>query len=251
MDIRQATNLFADPDFDGDPVQIYEPEPDEPVVPPDEESTEIVGVDEPILVHLPDPGEDEEGEPEPQKFYVNNIPVLVAHERVQYYGKDGKLITESLKDYTKANIKKEFASLDSFIQKWRESDKKEELMAELADQGVLLEALKEEVGKDMDAFDLVCHVAFDQPALTRKERANNVRKRNYFGKYSEKAQQVLNSLLEKYEDEGIVSIERGAVLEVKPLNKLGSPVELVRAFGKKKDFEQAMKELENEIYGIA
>ncbi|MGF7140035.1 EcoAI/FtnUII family type I restriction enzme subunit R [Roseimarinus sediminis] len=251
MDFRQATNLFADPDFDGDPVQIYEPEPDEPVVPPDEDPTEIVGFDEPILVHLPDPGEDEEGEPEPQKYYVSNIPVQVAHERVQYYGKDGKLITESLKDYTKANIKKEFASLDSFIQKWRESDKKEELMAELADQGVLLEALKEEVGKEMDAFDLVCHVAFDQPALTRKERANNVRKRNYFGKYSEKAQQVLNSLLEKYEDEGIISIEKGAVLEVKPLNKLGSPVELVKAFGKKKDFDDAIKELENEIYGIA
>ena len=255
MDFRQATNLFADPDFDGDPVQIYEPGPDEPVVPPDdtgEDETDgwNTGVGDPGPI---DGGEDEEGEPEPepQKYYVNNIPVQVAHERVQYYGKDGKLITESLKDYTKKNIKKEFASLDSFIQKWRESDKKEELMAELADQGVLLEALKEEVGKDMDAFDLVCHVAFDQPALTRKERANNVRKRNYFGKYSEKAQQVLNSLLEKYEDEGIVSIEKGAVLEVKPLNKLGSPVELVKAFGKKKDFDQAMKELENEIYGIA
>jgi type I restriction enzyme R subunit len=250
MDFKQATNNFARPDFDGDPVQIYEPQPDEPVVPPDEDPIDIAGVDEPTLVDPPDVGWDDEEETEPRKYYVNNIPVSVAHERVQYYGKDGKLITESLKDYTKKNIKKEFASLDSFIQKWRTSDKKEELMAELADQGVLLEALREEVGKDMDAFDLVCHVAFDQPALTRKERANNVRKRNYFGKYSEKAQKVLNSLLKKYEDEGIVSIEKGAVLEVKPLNIIGSPVELVRAFGKKKDFDEAVKELENEIYRV-
>jgi len=256
MDFRQATNLFADPDFDGDPVLIYEPQPDEPVVPPEDENPDgdpgnenpddLRGDDTP-----PDVGFSDEEETEPQKYYVNNIPVSVAHERVQYYGKDGKLITESLKDYTKANIKKEFTSLDSFIQKWRSSEKKEVLMAELAEHGVLLEALREEVGKDMDAFDLVCHVAFDQPALTRKERANNVRKRNYFGKYGEKAQKVMNSLLDKYEDEGIVSIEKGAVLEVKPLNKIGSPVELVRAFGKKKDFDQAVKELENEIYKSA
>lgn len=255
IDFRKATNLFADPDFDGDPVQIYEPEPGDPVVPPEDNEPDGPTNDMPddpgsndTPPAPPDVGFDDEEETEPLKFYVNNIPVSVAHERVQYYGKDGKLITESLKDYTKKNIANEFASLDSFIQKWRRSDKKEELLAELAEQGILLEALREEVGKDMDAFDLICHVAFDQPALTRKERANNVRKRNYFGKYSEKAQEVLSSLLQKYEDEGIVSIEKGAVLEVKPLNEIGSPVELVRAFGKKKDFEQAIKELENELY---
>ena len=161
MDFRQATNLFADPDFDGEPVQIHEPGNDDSVVPPDEISDENI-VDQPDReAESPDvsiEGEDE-GEPEPRKYYVNNIPVRVSHERVQYYGKDGKLITESLKDYTKKNIKKAFSSLDNFIQRWRESDKKEELMAELAEHGVLLEALKEEVGKEMDAFDLVCHVA--------------------------------------------------------------------------------------------
>lgn len=133
----------------------------------------------------------------------------------------------------------------------RTTNNKEELIKELAEHGILLEALRDEVGKDMDVFDLICHVAFDQPALTRKERANNVRKRNYFGKYSELAQQVLQTLLDKYENDGVTSIEKGSVLEVTPLNQLGSPVELVRAFGKKKDFDQAIKDLENEIYKSA
>ena len=255
MDFRKATNIFARPDFDGDPVQIYEPEPDEPVVPPDEDDTTQPDNGEPI-----DPEEFrptspdidiDDTEDEVKKYYVNQIPVSVVNERVQYYGKDGKLITESLKDYSRKNIEKEFTSLDNFIQKWNESEKKEELIKELAEHGVLLEALREEVGKDLDDFDLICHIAFDQPALTRKERANKVRKRNYFVKYSETAQKVLNSLLDKYEQEGIVSIEQGSVLKVKPLNQMGSPVELVRAFGKRKDFEQAVKELENEIYNIA
>jgi type I restriction enzyme R subunit len=179
------------------------------------------------------------------------VRVTVANERVQYYGANGKLITESLKDYTRNNIYSEFSSLEAFIRKWNETDKKEELLKELAEQGVLLEALREEVGKEMDDFDLICHIAFDQPALTRKDRAEKVRKRNYFAKYSEKAQLVLQKLLEKYEDEGITSIERSAILSVTPLDQIGSPVEIVSAFGKKKDFDAAVKELENEIYNIA
>lgn len=251
MDFRKATNLFADPDFDGDPVQIYEPAPDDPIVPAGEEEGSIAE-DKHIKDDEGRPNIDiEEGESRTRKFYVNGIDVSVAQERVQYYGADGKLITESLKDYTKKNIKKEFSSLDVFLRRWNETDKKEELIKELAEHGILLEALKEEVGKDMDAFDLICHVAFDQPALTRKERANNVRKRNYFSKYGEAAQKILDSLLEKYEQEGIVSIEQGSVLNVKPLNELGSAVELVRAFGKRPDFENAIKELETELYKTA
>ncbi len=259
MDFRKATNLFADPDFDGEPVQIYEPGPDEPVNPDDKED------DDPDDDENPDGksgGEDgKEGNPpdigtgeesgegfEPKKYYVNEIPVTVAHERIQYYGADGKLITESLKDYTKKNIQDGFASLEDFILKWNSAEKKQELLAELADQGILLEALREEVGKDMDDFDLVCHVAFDQPALTRKERADSVRKRNYFGKYSEQAQKVIEALLSKYEDEGITSIEENSVLKLKPLNEMGSPVELVRAFGKRDDFEKAIKDLERALY---
>lgn len=254
MDFRKATNLFADPDFDGDPVQIYEPDIGEAPFPPDdEEPTDEAtdgGFDNPDDLTPPviDILDDED---KPKKYHVKDVQVSVVNERVQYYGADGKLITESLKDYTKNNLSKEYSSLDDFIRKWNKTEKKEELFAELAEHGVLLEALKEEVGKDFDAFDLICHVAFDQPPLTRKERANNVRKRNYFGKYSELAQKVIVSLLDKYESDGITSIETGSVLKVKPLNKLGGPVELVKAFGKKKDFEKAVKELENEIYNIA
>ena len=227
------------------------------MVPPDDEDTPIVdgdwpGSDEPDYPTGDPPDIDIDGTPDaPKKFYVNNVKVSVAHERVQYYGKDGKLITESLKDYTKENLNKQFASLDDFLLRWNSTEKKEELFRELAEHGVLLEALREEVGKDLDDFDLICHIAFDQPALTRKERANNVRKRNYFAKYAGIAQQVLDSLLVKYENEGITAIEEGSVLKVKPLNELGSPVELVRAFGKRTDFEQAIKDLENEIYNIA
>ncbi|SHM80528.1 EcoAI/FtnUII family type I restriction enzme subunit R [Polaribacter sp. KT 15] len=257
MDFRKATNIFARPDFDGDPVQIYEPLPHETVVPPDEEesTTQPIEGETPLNPDdfrptTPDVGIDS-GEEEVTKYYVNNIPVSVVNERVQYYGKDGKLITESLKDYSRKNLEKEFSSLDDFIQKWNASEKKEELIKELAEHGVFLEAMREDVGQELDAFDLICHVAFDQPALTRQERANNVRKRNYFAKYSETAQKVLNSLLDKYEQEGITSIEQGAILKVQPLNQMGSAVELVRAFGKKKDFDQAVKDLENEIYNIA
>lgn len=255
MDFRKATNNFARPDFDGDPVQIYEPKPDEPIVPPDVIEPTSPDGEEP---HNPDDFkpttpdiEIDGGEDEVKKYYVNDIPVSIVNERVQYYGKDGKLITESLKDYSRKNITQEFTSLDGFIQRWNEADKKEELIKELAEHGVLLEALREDVGLDLDDFDLICHIAFDQPALTRQERANNVRKRNYFTKYGAKAQKVLNSLLDKYEQEGIVSIEQGSVLKVQPLSSLGSPVELVRAFGKRKDFEQAIKELEDEIYQTA
>jgi type I restriction enzyme, R subunit len=250
MDFRKATNKFADPNFDGDPVQVYEPNENQSPVPDDENQdapNDNVTNEDSKDTEVPDVNTDET-DTEPRKYYVNDIPVSVVNERVQYYGADGKLITESLKDYTKTNLRKEFASLEMFLQKWNTTEKKEELFAELAEHGVLLEALKDEVGKDLDAFDLICHIAFDQPALTRKERANNVRKRNYFNKYGDLAQKVLNSLLEKYEDEGISSIETGSVLKVKPLNELGGPVELVKAFGKKEDFDKAIKELEQEIY---
>jgi type I restriction enzyme, R subunit len=255
MDFRKATNLFADPDFDGDPVQIYEPAEDEPPVPPevdnDGDAGEDIFDDGEVINDFPETPEEPEGPDQPRKYYVNNIEVTVAHERVQYYGANGKLITESLKDYTRKNVQQEFSSLDDFIRRWTESEKKEELIAELAEHGILLEALKEEAGSDLDDFDLICHVAFDQPPLTRKERASNVRKRNYFGKYSKTAQKVLNSLLDKYEQEGVTSIEESAILNVQPLSDIGSAVELVRAFGKKADFEKAIKELENEIYKSA
>jgi type I restriction enzyme R subunit len=257
MDFRKCTNHFADPDFDGDPVQIYNPGVDDPVTPPDmiEEGGHITGLsDAEQGISLegipPDISIDTEGA-KTKKFYVNNVSVSVASERVQYYGKDGKLITESLKQYSKDNIIKEFHSMDGFMQKWNTSAKKEELLQEMAEQGIFLEALKEEVGQDLDAFDLICHIAFDQPPLTRKERAENVKKRNYFAKYGEQARKVLEGLLDKYVQDGIISIENNAVLKLKPLSDLGGPVELVGAFGKKADYEKAVQDLEEELYRTA
>ena len=181
---------------------------------------------------------------------MNNIPVSVASERVQYYRKDGKLITESLKKYSKSNILSEFSSLDGFIKKWNEAEKKEELFKEMAENGIFIEALREEVGKDFDAFDLVCHVAFDMPPLTRRERAENVKKRNYFAKYGEKANKVIDGLLDKYVQNGIISIENTSVLKLNPLRDMGTPVELVKAFGNREDYENAVKELESELYKL-
>ena len=250
MDFRKNTNKFADPDFDGDPVQIYTPENHESPVPPDVSEQEqpsfpdqqsSTGGSKPDI----DIDTTEEGV---KKFYVNNIAVRIASERVQYYGKDGKLITESLKQYTKDNIIKEYNTLEVFKEKWNSTTKKEELISAMAENGIFLEALKEEVGRDVDAFDLICHVAFDMPPLTRKERADNVKKRNYFSKYGEQAREVLEGLLEKYVQDGVTSIEDGSVLKLTPLSELGSPVELVKTFGKKSDYERAIIELEEELY---
>lgn len=254
MDFKKATELFADPEFDGDPVQIYVPKPGDPPMPP--EDPEEPGDDEGILVDppLPEPpgGEDGPEPPEPpRKYVVDDVPVWVVSERVQYYGADGGLITESLKDYTKKTVRKEYASLDAFLKKWNSTDKKQAIIRELEEQGVLLEALAEEVGKDFGPFDLVCHVAFGQLPMTRSERAKNVRKRNYFTKYGEQARAVLEALLDKYADEGIKSIEDFKVLRVQPLDRFGTPVEIVNRFGGRKQFEEAIKELEKELYQSA
>jgi len=255
MDFRKATNHFADPDFDGEPVQIYEPEPGGNPVPPDPEPEPDPDNGEPPNGGEPDPPSipfpDPDGDDEPKKYYVNNVKVHVANERVQYYGKDGKLITESLKEYTKDHILKEFKNINGFLERWSKSEKKQLLIEELAEQGILIEALKDEVGKDMDVFDLICHIAFDKPALTRKERAENIKKRDYFAKYEGKAKLVLEAVLNKYIESGVTSIEDTSVLKLKPVSNLGSAVELVKAFGKRKDFEKAIKELEKELYEIA
>jgi type I restriction enzyme R subunit len=137
------------------------------------------------------------------------------------------------------------------LNRWNQSDKKKAIVDELEEQGVFFEALKEEVGKDFDPFDLICHIAFESKPLTRKERADNVKKRNYFTKYGEKAQAVINSLLDKYTDDGLLTIESTEVLKLDPLNKLGTPIELVKAFGGKPQYTAALKELENELYKTA
>ncbi len=248
MDFKKATELFADPDFDGDPVVVYEPGSDEPITPPEEIDGEEGG--DAIVDKFPEP-DDGEGHGPRVKYVVDDVPVWVVAERIQYYGSNGKLITESLKDYTRKTVRKQYASLNDFIRRWSEVDKKQAMIAELEEQGVLLEALADDVGKDFGPFDLICHVAFDQPPLTRRERAENVRKRNYFTKYGEQARAVLEALLEKYADEGVESIEDMKVLRVQPLDRLGTPVEIVKHFGGRNQFDEAIKELESHLYEIA
>lgn len=249
MDFKQATQLFADPDFDGTPVSIYEPgSNDPPVPPPDNPPTGNPPGDDPP----PDtpPG----GGGKRTKYYVDDIEVTIIAERVQYYDKDGRLVTETLKDYTKKAIRKNFKSLNEFLRRWNQAEQKSAIIEELTEHGVILEALVDELGdqgKEYGAFDLICHIAFDQPPLTRKERADNVRKRNYFTKYGDTARAVLETLLEKYANGGIQDLEDPAILRVHPFDQMGTAVELIRAFGGREQFEQAIHELENILYDSA
>ena len=248
MDFKRATALFADPDFDGDPVQIYEPDFNESPVPPDDpqhsegqtpgsEPYELPGAFEPGGVREP-----------PTKYYVDDVEVTVATERVQYLDEHGRLITESLKDFTRKTVRKAYTSLNAFLSAWNDADRKQAIVEELASHGVFLDELAEQVGRDYDAFDLVCHVAFDQPPLTRRERAARVKKRNVFSKYGHKTRAVLNALLEKYADSGIKSVESLDILKVDPLTTFGTPVEIVKLFGGKKNYLAAIRELETELY---
>jgi type I restriction enzyme R subunit len=259
MDFRNVTHLFADPDFDGDPVMIKQVGEEDDLTGTEEETTDDVitdidgeEIDFPETTAYPEieGGGDIVNEPR-VKIRVDGVQVRIVNERVQYLGADGKIITESLKDYTKKNITEHFQTIDDFLTRWNQSDKKKAIVDELEEQGVFFEALKEEVGKDFDPFDLICHIAFESKPLTRKERADNVKKRNYFTKYSEKAQAVIKSLLDKYTDDGLFTIESTEVLKLDPLNKLGTPIELVKAFGGKLQYTAALKELENELYKIA
>lgn len=247
MDFRGVTDLFADPRFDGYPVVIYEPKPGEAVVPPEEP----LSVEEEETQVVPGYSEyaEEEITAEQGKFYVGDVAVNVYGKRVQYYGPDGKLITESLKDYTRKQLREQFTSLDTFLTKWSSADRKQAIVGALKKQGVFLDALAEEVGKDLDPFDLICHIAFDQPPLTRKERATNLRKRNYFDKYGDQVRKVLDALLDKYADSGIANIEDSQVLELQPITQMGTRAQIIREiFGGKERYWKAIREMEQELY---
>jgi type I restriction enzyme, R subunit len=261
IDFKKATELFADPDFDGDPVQIYEPRfwEDSPVPPEVMEGEDAGGG-----YRYPELGEDAErlgvaefgnakyddAEPDAKvrRYVVANVEVKVVAERVQYFDANGKLITESLKDYTRKALTKEFATLDDFLRRWSDADKKQAIVEELANEGVFFEALAEEIGKDCDPFDLLCHVAWDRPPLTRKERAEQVKKRDYFAQYGDQARRVLEALLDKYADEGVAQIEETQILTVAPFTQFGTPVEIVRAFGGVDGYQQAVRDLKRSLY---
>ncbi len=223
MDFRKATELFADPDFDGEPVDVY-----------------MGATSKQLNPAMPSQ--------KIKPFRVNDVGVTVIAERVQYYGSDGKLVTESIKDYTKKNIREEFSSLELFLKHWSQAGKKTAIIDELEEKGLLLDALAQEVGKDFDPFDLICHVVFDQPPLSRRQRAGNVRRTGYFEKYGKKARMVLDALLDKYSDEGIRNLEDLEVLRLKPLNEIGTPVEIIKLFGNKNNFLEAVAEMETQLY---
>lgn len=261
MDFRNASRLFADPDFDGKPEVVIDLGGDDPVDEPDtptDEGEEGTGEDTGTDGVKEDDGEygtgdtppfDDEGEDKPRKYYVGDVTVRVLSERVQYVDKDGKLITESLIDYTKKNILQQYSRLDEFLRTWTEAEKKQAIIDELQDDGVLLEAVREELGKtELDDFDLICHIAYDKAPLTKKERAENVKKRHYLYKYSDTAKEVVEALLDKYANDGIKEIEDTKVLQLKEFQKIGSPMKIVKAFGGKEAYQKAVQELENEIY---
>jgi len=256
IDFKKATELFADPNFDGDPVQIYTPKsPDDSPVPPDVSDNEEAHGDSAFPLPEEDgewdevaDGSDSEYAQVVRRYVVANVEVKVVAERVQYFDANGKLITESLKDYTRKTLAKEFTSLDDFLKRWSSNEKKQAIIDELADEGIFFDALAEEIGRDYDPFDLVCHVAWDMPPLTRKDRAEQVRKRNYFMKYSGQAKRVLEALLEKYADEGVVHIEEPQILSVTPFTHFGTPIEIIRAFGGLEGYRNALHELEQALY---
>ncbi|MBJ7901337.1 MAG: DEAD/DEAH box helicase [Cyanobacteria bacterium RI_101] len=253
MDFKQATKLFADPDFDGDPVQVYEPGANDPVVPPElteEEESQDQETEENDQFPPDNGGDYTDGDfpPPTLKYVVDNVKVSVASERVQYYDAEGKLITESLKDYTRHSLAKKYQSLDAFLRRWSAEEKKQVIINELAQEGVFFEALAAEVGKDYDPFDLICHVVWDEPPLTRRERAREVKKRDYFAKYGEKARRVLDALLDKYANEGIEAMEEPEILKIIPFTEMGTPMELVNVFGGVQGYQQALMELERAIY---
>ncbi|WP_201578083.1 EcoAI/FtnUII family type I restriction enzme subunit R [Psychrobacter okhotskensis] len=268
LDFKKATELFADERFDGIPERIMTVTPSQ-INEGSDELDEVVdgesdaelditnGTDLDYANGSKDSGfdlgansGDDMGVSEPaKKYHVKGVTVQVMAQRIQYYDTDGKLVTESFQDYTRKTFSKQFASLDEFTKRWNDEERKQTIIDELANAGIIWEALQEEIGSDMDPFDLICHVVYDQPPLTRRERANEVKKRNYFTKYSETAQKVLNALLDKYADAGVEEIESLNVLKVKPLDQLGSPMEIVKqGFGSKKDYQQAISDLEDEIY---
>ena len=260
LDFKKATELFADPAFDGEPEQVLvrteeeindlENETFDHDINDEENQSDAGTNNDGEDTGLPDgPITGEDGEGSYTKFYVSGVEVSKIAERVQYYGTDGKLVTVSFKDYTRKAVLSQFSSLDEFVKRWSEADRKQAIIDELANAGVIWEALEQDVSSEMGPFDLICHVVFDQPALTRRERADNVKKRNYFSKYNESAQAVLNALLDKYADSGVSEIESQNVLKVTPFDKMGRPREIItKAFGGKPQYEQAISDLEHALY---
>ena len=271
LDFRNVTDLFSDPDFDGDPVRIKEVNEAEDISAIESEEEAALSpvadeIDGEIITEFEDltPNADDESdypeipeapfnEPEihdaPRgKIFVNGVDVTILNTREIYFDNNGRPITMSLKDFTRQQILGEYKSLDDFLRKWSAADKKDAIIEELLEQGILVDSLLDAVNRECDLFDIICHVAWDMPPLTRKERVNNVKKRHYFSQYGDSARKVLESLLDKYADEGVRQIEDINILKITPFDRIGSPIEIIRAFGDKSEYLKAVRELEDAIY---
>ena len=248
IDFRGATGHFADPEFDGEPEQIYKPGPDDPVLPPDPppNGSNGPGEDEVVVNGGDTPGPTPTGPL--KKIYVDGIEATVVAERVEYLDRDGKLITESLRDFTRRALRSRFASLDDFLNRWNGEERKQAILDEMGSEGLPLTEIIQELGKDLDPFDLICHIAFDARPLTRRERAESVRQRDVFTRHRGQARAVLDALLDKYADDGVLNLGDAKVLMIPPLDRLGTPLELVGVFGGKLGFDRAVHDLQSELY---
>lgn len=265
MDFRNVTDLFSDPKFDGDAIRIKDVVPGKPLPAETDEKDddkpidpvtgeEVVFPEDIAYPKVPPLGGDIADNPSSEKktkIYVAGVPITILNEREQQLDSSGKLVMTSLRKF-RQDILGRYRDLQTFLQEWNSAEKKKAIIEELEKQGIIAENLQEEIKRDLDIFDLICHIAYDAPALTRKERVENVRKRNYFAKYGDKARAVLEALLDKYAEEGIGNIEDASVLKVNPITKFGTPKEIVELFGTKQDYLKAVRELEDEIYrGVA
>lgn len=254
MDFRNVTRLFADPDWDG-PIEIdpnYPPKPcpkcgKRPCECPPEPQKPC-----PVCGQIPCVCPPSPKQPKPI-VDKDGCPVKIINKVVSVYDTEGRLLrTESITDYTRKNIRDTYANLDNFISRWRNANKKTEITDLLLESGIDLQALKaEQHMEEVDDFDFICHIAYDKKALTRKERAEQVKKRDVFSKYGDEARKVLEALLDKYMNEGITEIEGTAVLRNDPFRRIGSPAAIAKLFGGKDGYFNAVKELEEQIYNVA
>lgn len=250
LDFRNASRLFSDPDFDGEPISIKVVKPGEPMPTEDEDKIENSEDNSKTTgknnVEINHPGKTVNTN---TKIRVNGVDVNIYNEICSYYDKDGKLVIESLKDFSKRSILNEYASLNDFINKWNSTDRKQVILDELKEQGVLLDELRKDLGNDdIGDFDLILHIAYDKKPLTRYERVNKVLKKGYLYKYSEMAQNILKDLLEKYSDNNELELTDTKILQLKPFEGYGSPMEIVDVFGGKEKYIEAVEELEDELY---
>lgn len=232
LDFRNVTSKFHDPDFDGELEYLYSPEKDE----------DIFKV---VCGFNPEDSETNE------KYFVDGVDVEITSIREKYFDKDGNLITTSMKEFTKDNILGKYKDLSSFLKKWDSEEKKNVILEEFSELGINWDVLMQEVGKDYEPFDLVCHVVFEQQPLTRLERVNKVIKRDYFNKYQSDVKKILEILLEKYAEDGSEVFQNIEVLKLQPFDELGNIIEIVDKFGGKEKYLEEIKNLQSELYRVS